>query len=287
MTTNSLKYGQNPHEKAVVAKLPDLRTVGQGSLSANAYLDLYAGYQVSQAASGHAVYIKHLTPLFTHDLRGGDAAFCPALLRMNEGREYGCFVYRGVVTVEIARLLLRIPAHTLAAEGFTPEAADFLAEDGIKQANRGIVLVESDIPHVKESKIKLENDIHRLMLDDVKPVADDINGKVHRILKFCRTVATNIYSGDHLVYTVCGEFDVTAGLERALAVASSNGLVDFDVATDACFGVKSPVSLLREHRVRKLFVFGEKANHSLLTRELGGSGVEVVYCSRRAFAYLP
>jgi hypothetical protein len=285
MTRAAFKYGINPHESIAAGRLPPMDVL-VGSLSFNAYLDIYVGFQVSSPGSLRAVYLKHLTPLFAQTLGEGDVTLSEGVVRVNGGREFGCFVYRGLLTCAILDTLLLMPSHTIAAEEMAPDVPEYAASGAIQRRNRGLTLVRAGIPWSTETRVNLSTSVHDVTFEDSKP-ADEEDGLVHRTLKYCRTIATNVYSAGDLVYTVCGEFDTVSGLRRALDVVSKNGFGSVDIVTDACFGVASPVSLLRSHNVRTMSLFGEKSNYGQLGVDLADAGVSLRVSPHRAFAYMP
>jgi hypothetical protein len=285
MTKAAFKYGINPHESITAGRLPPMDVL-VGSLSFNAYLDIYAGFQVSSPGSRRAVYLKHLTPLFAQPLGEGDVTLPERVMRVNGGREFGCFVYRGLLTCAILDTLLSMPSHTIAAEAIDPDVPNYAASGPIQKRNRGLTLVRASIPWSRETMVNLSNTVHDVTFEDSKP-DDEENGLVHRTLKYCRTIATNVYSAGDLIYTICGEFDTISGLRRALDVVGKNGFGSVDIVTDACFGVASPVSILRDRNVRSMSVFGEKSNYGRLGLDLAEAGVSLRISPHRAFAYMP
>jgi hypothetical protein len=281
------RYGSNPHEGATAEALPEIKLFGRAVLSLNAYLDMQVGSAVASSKEGRLVYVKHALPAFYVDTCNRSDwrerfEFCK---RINKGRDFGCFVLNGLLSIEAAQILATFRHHTILCKDITADALAYLQNADVQASNRGLLIASGEIRSFDHMQVTTQTSYHKISLDVSLPTGHDFASDIERVVRLSRTLAVGIFIDEELVYNCCGFLDPIEALEFSLQPFVSGDNKSLTVATDACFGVKDPEALLANSRASTLYLFGAKAEYPALIDALQKAGVTVHLGARRAFSY--
>ncbi len=279
------KYGQNPQDIVLQAKIPSLDLLPAGALSLNAYLDINCGYAMAGTRTGQLVYCKHAAPVFALKLGGSDwTTRLERYIALNAERDFGTFVYNGQMTVDILDAIAGLRFHTLAATSATDQAIAVLDDPGFQARNRGVLFALGDFDADPSRIIRLASAHHQIEYALESPAGDEFACFMERIIRELRTLAAAVFVGEDLARVACGYFDPIELVEHTLAPFEGCD-DDLVFASDACFSVKDPSTLLRAANVTTLHLFGGKGEHVGLVDTLRRNGMAAELHPHRAFRY--
>lgn len=283
----AFKYGLNPHEPGNYDHLPhfDL-TPARNAISLNAYLDIHTAFQAANGRPGRLVYCKHALPVFTIDTNAPDwKAHFARTIAINAGRDFGGFVFTGCLTAEIVGTVDAFRFHTFAAPQVSREAIAMIESEALQKRHRGIMLGVGDIAPVDAIRFTSSSSEHKLHFSTALPIEQTPDSGIERIVRLSRTLCAGVFEGENLLYNNSGFVDPLELIEYTVRPFKGRDNSGLTLCTDACFGVKNPLPLLKDGGIRTLHLYGTKAEYPALIALLEEGGVTVHVHDRRAFSY--
>src|ERR1700722_2683551 len=246
------KYGINPHEEAW-HQLDFEGTVIGGMLSLNAYFDIDVGYRVAGRDPGRLVYAKHGLPLFSVDTTApGWESVLDRCFALNRNRDFGCFTYSGELTLDLLTRLQGLRHHTVSAPTAGQEALKLLADSSVQERNRGVVAAIGISPMKADRTYSIQSGEAFISCTRTFEDADGPEGILRRMVNCGRTLTAAVLAGPHALYANSGFTDPLQLLAVSLAPFEGQAGRELVVATDACFSVKDPTSLVTRAGVSEL-----------------------------------
>ena len=299
-TAAPLRYGENPHQKAVFnGNLDDVFEKLHGKdLSYNNLLDLDAGLNLMREFSEPTFAIlKHNNPCGIASRDSISEAYEAALAGDPVSAFGGVFVSNRAIDIKTAEEMNKMFFEVCVAPSYNEGVLDIL----FSKKNRIVLKLKSDKFPEKVYKSALngileqDRDLHVETADDFKPVTDKlIDNQIvddvifaNKIVKHCRSNAIVLAKNKQLYASGIGQTSRVDSLRQAIAKAKSfnfdlNGAI---LASDAFFPFYDCVEIAGEAGIKTIIQPGGSVRDQESIDACNKLGIAMVFTGFRHFKH--
>lgn len=299
-TAAPLRYGENPHQKAVFnGNLDDVFEKLHGKdLSYNNLLDLDAGLNLMREFSEPTFAIlKHNNPCGIASRDSISEAYEAALAGDPVSAFGGVFVSNRAIDIKTAEEMNKMFFEVCVAPEYNEGVLDIL----FSKKNRIVLKLKSDKFPEKVYKSALngileqDRDLHVETADDFKPVTDKlIDNQIvddlifaNKIVKHCRSNAIVLAKNKQLYASGIGQTSRVDSLRQAIAKAKSfnfnlNGAI---LASDAFFPFSDCVEIAGEAGIKTIIQPGGSVRDQESIDACNKLGIAMVFTGFRHFKH--
>ena len=299
-TAAPLRYGENPHQKAVFnGNLDDVFEKLHGKdLSYNNLLDLDAGLNLMREFSEPTFAIlKHNNPCGIASRDSISEAYEAALAGDPVSAFGGVFVCNRAIDIKTAEEMNKMFFEVCVAPEYNEGVLDIL----FSKKNRIVLKLKSDKFPEKVYKSALngileqDRDLHVETADDFKPVTDKlIDNQIvddlifaNKIVKHCRSNAIVLAKNKQLYASGIGQTSRVDSLRQAIAKAKSfnfdlNGAI---LASDAFFPFSDCVEIAGEAGIKTIIQPGGSVRDQESIDACNKLGIAMVFTGFRHFKH--
>ncbi len=300
----SLRYGENPHQKAAFYEplnlKNELKPLQGKELSFNNLLDFDAAFHIAALLPKNTVsIIKHLNPCGIAYGKTTEEAFELARRTDPVSAFGGIIGVSGLVDGSLARKILEIFVEGVIAEVFTPEALDIfskkpniriiqlgnfketLGEMDFRPIHHGMLLQERDYEIITEKDLKV--------VSSKKPTDDDIKGLMFawNCVKFIKSNAIVYTDHQSTLGIGAGQMSRVDSVELGALKAEKSGLsvVGSYVGSDAFFPFRDGVDAIAKVGARAIIQPGGSIRDEEVIRAADEQGLIMVFTGMRHFRH--